>query len=166
MIIREEYIDWKSVIKQNKDEIIDALMDLGKQAYGRPQKDLYLYLDGEIEVFNNVGGNSWINNDRLVIWTTADYEYANVDDNIYTDDFIEMFKRYTDKDVDKFLQNMANDYDYDSINELIRYESGDVQRKLKELDKIAYDELITDLLNDEFDLDWANSVLRYTYEHL
>ena len=166
MIIREEYIDWKSVIKQNKDKIINALMDLGKQAYGRPQMDLYLYPNGEIKVFNNVGGNSWINDDRLVIWTTADYEYSNVDDNIYTDDFIEMFKRYTDKDVDKFLQNMANDYDYDSVNELIRYESSDVQRKLKELDKTAYNELITDLLNDEFDLDWANSVLRYTYEHL
>ncbi len=166
MIIREEYTDWKSVIEQNKDKIIDALMDLGKQAYGRPQMDLYLYPDGEIEVFNNVSGNSWINDDHLVIWTTADYEYTNVDDNIYTDDFIEIFKRYTNEDVDKFLQNMANDYDYDSVNELIRYESGDVQRKLKELDKTAYNELIADLLNDEFDYDWAISVLKYVYERL
>lgn len=165
MIICEEHIDWKSVIAQNKDKIIDALMDLGKQSYGRPQMDLYLYTDGEIEVFNNVGGNSWINDDHLVIWTTNGYEYTNVDD-IYTDEFIEIFKRYTNENVDKFLQNMANDYDYDSVNELIKYESGDVQRKLKELDRTAYNELIANLLNDEFDLDWAYSVLRYTYEHL
>ena len=166
MFIREEYVDWKSVIEKNKDKILDALIDLGKEAYGRPQMDLYLYPNGELTVFNNVGGNSWLDDDHLVIWTTAGYEDANVDDNIYTDDFIEIFKSYTNKDVDKFLQDMANEYGYDSVNDLIRYDSGDVQRKLKELDRNAYNELIANLLNDEFDLDWANSALRYTYEHL
>ena len=159
MFIREEYVDWKFVIEKNKDRIIDALIDLGKEAYGRPQMDLYLYPDGELTVFDNVGGNSWLDDDHLVIWTTAGYEFADVDDNIYTDDFIEIFKSYTDKDVDKFLQDMANEYDYDSVNDLIRYESGRVQKGLRRFDEQSYEELISDLLNDEFDYDWAESVI-------
>ena len=59
-------------------------------------------------------------------------------------------------------------YGAKSINDIYNLykDTGKDLTRTKNDYKQAYEELISDLLNDEFDLDWANSALRYTYEHL
>lgn len=60
--------DWIAIIEANRDKIKDAIIELGRDAYGRPQCDLYLYDDGTLDTFCNPGGNSWLDgNDSIVV---------------------------------------------------------------------------------------------------
>lgn len=52
------------------DEIVDLMMqhDIGLYRY---QRDVYLYIDedgnGRLEIFENVGGNNWIDDDHITV---------------------------------------------------------------------------------------------------
>lgn len=62
--MREETL--LNLIEDNYDRIIDEMMAL-HQADPRYQVDLYIYPDGRIERFTNVGGNSFLDDDHGVI---------------------------------------------------------------------------------------------------
>lgn len=75
---------------KNKDALIEAMADLLMQ-YDKDlnnyQTDVYLYLDGEgngtLEEFQNVGGNSWKNDDHITIY--SDQEHYGTMYNWYTE---------------------------------------------------------------------------------
>lgn len=52
------------------DEIIETMRELDRDA-ARFQTDIYLYIEngiGRVTTFVNVGGNSWLNDDHLLIY--------------------------------------------------------------------------------------------------
>lgn len=156
-----EKVNWADVIENNRDEIVDTLISMAKNACGRPQQDLYVYPDGSLTIFDNVGGNSWIDDNHFVVWTTKGYEYTTPEDlaGIYTEDFISNFKDYTNKDVDRILRKLADEYDYNSVDELIRYDADAVRKELIQADEIAYNDMVDDILDNLFDSNWADDVI-------
>ena len=59
------------------DELVDILKDFDKQLNGY-QTDVYFYYDsetqtGELDTFVNVGGNSWLNDDHITIYTDEEH---------------------------------------------------------------------------------------------
>lgn len=153
---------WIKIINDNYDSIADELINLVKDAPGRHQMDLYLYDDGSTEVFDNVGGNSWLNSDDcIVIWNTRGFEFTSPEElaDLDTYRFIEDFKDYTKVDVDKILKNLVSEYDYDSVDDLIINEASLVENTLINADSDAYDEMIDGIMSNLYDYEWAESII-------
>lgn len=75
---------------KNKDVLIEAMADLLMQYdkdLNKYQTDVYLYLDGEgngaLEEFQNVGGNSWKDDDHFTIY--SDHEHYDTMYDWYTE---------------------------------------------------------------------------------
>lgn len=54
---------WSAYIRENEDEILEAMYKLAK-AMNPFRIDLYLWEDGTIQEFINIGGNSWIESEE------------------------------------------------------------------------------------------------------
>lgn len=65
------------IIRQNYDKLIEAIIALEKSD-PKYQVDLYLYPDGSTDEFVNVGGNSWLNDDHIKIYS-CNHEYWDFD---------------------------------------------------------------------------------------
>lgn len=166
--------EWIDIIESNRDKLVNELIDLGKDACGSYQKDLYLWDDGRITVFDNVGGNSWINSDDyIVVWSTRGYEYDTIEDlaDIDTDDFIRILNDYTSDDVNDYvttwlyLNTDAPEY-YDTVDEYIHRESNEVRQELIKHYPEAYNDMTEDLANDIFDTNWADDIIDMRIEEL
>lgn len=171
MVIKENVNNqkWIDIIEANRDNIVDELINLAKDAPGRSQMDLYLYDDGSMEVFNNVDGNSWLNSDNyIVIWNTRGFEFTSPEElaDMDTYRFIDSFKDYTKVDVYKILKNLAAEYEYNSIKDLINDDASLVENTLINADSDAYDEMIDDIMYNLYDYEWAESVIDTKIEEL
>lgn len=72
---------------KNYDEVREALVEtIGdlEARKNRYQTDIYLYIDenghGTIDTFANVGGNSWLNDDHITIYTDREHCETKLDD--------------------------------------------------------------------------------------
>ena len=156
--------DYARLIRKYREKIVDELIELGKDAYGRYERDLYIYPDGSIEVFDNIGGNSYENNDHFVIWTTRGYEYASPTDNIYAEDLYEIFCDYTDRDkAESYFNRLLDEYECADIERLAG--EVDIEDEMQKCDETAYNEMIADILDDEFDSNWANEMVILAIEN-
>ena len=149
-------VDYAKVIENKREELVDTLTELAHDMFGTHEIDVYIYPDGEIELFDNVGGNSWIDVPHYTVWTTRGYEYASPLDNIYNDDLVEIARNYDPK-FDSYLENYRRRNDYDSVEEVIR--EADVANILAENNPNAYDEMIYDIISEDYDGNWANSII-------
>lgn len=143
-------------IIKNRAEIVEQLaallMDFDKQNNSY-QTDVYLYLNAEnqtaeIDTFVNVGGNSWLNDDHITIYTDKEH-YDDVFDwyNSETElaEFVEIPLEQLKNEVVQYLEldeEEAADYE-------LTY--SDAERYLQTVDSYmeklfkAYDEAIDDL---------------------
>ena len=154
-------IDYGALLEENRDKVADALVELAADAFGSPQMDLYIYPNGDVSVFTNVGGNSWLDTPHFVVWNTHGFEYATPTDGIYNDDLVVMFKDYAPK-FDAYLKKLATEYDYDSVKELIRSEN--IDDIMRNFDESAYDEMIADIISNDYDYSWANEIIDLAVE--
>lgn len=77
------------------------------------QTDIYLYFteDGEpyLTTFINIGGNSWLNDDHIKLWSIRPHDYIELDymGNEYTvDDLIENEPSYFEDKADAILEEL------------------------------------------------------------
>lgn len=154
-------VDWAEVIGSKRDELINTITELVHDAFGRPQTDVYIYPDGEIELFDNVGGNSWIDTPHFTVWTTRGFETASPLDSIYNDDLVDIIRSY-DKNFDSYLEEYRRRNDYDSVEEVIR--EADVAYIFAEKNPKAYDEMIYDIISEDYDANWADSIVDQAIE--
>ena len=157
--------DWIAIIEDNRDKIKDAIIELGRDAYGSVQQDLYLYDDGTLDTFSNTGGNSWLDgDDSIVVWDTNGYEYASLTDYVDYRDLIDIFKENTNKNVDAILNDLMIEYECDTLDEL-NHEI-DWDRELSKIDDDAYEKMLDDIYYGS-DLDeWANDIIDRRIEEL
>lgn len=66
-----------------RETLIETIADLETRK-NRYQTDIYLYIDenghGTIDTFANVGGNSWLNDDHITIYTDREHYETKLDD--------------------------------------------------------------------------------------
>lgn len=66
-----------------REALIESIADLETRK-NRYQTDIYLYIDenghGTIDTFANVGGNSWLNDDHITIYTDREHYETKLDD--------------------------------------------------------------------------------------
>lgn len=66
-----------------RETLIETIADLETRK-NRYQTDIYLYIDenghGTIDTFANVGGNSWLNDDHITIYTDREHCETKLDD--------------------------------------------------------------------------------------
>lgn len=55
------------IIRKHYEEIVEAAVEMEKE-WDPYQVDLYLYPDGTIDTFVNIGGNSWLNDDHITVY--------------------------------------------------------------------------------------------------
>lgn len=127
--------------------------------YDRYDK-VYLFVFGDNEIYNPENTEpDWETEDRNNADEWFDnyngFEYNIDDDMTYlsieeladwsTYDFIENFKLYTDKDVDKILDDLATEYGYISVDEMLEDNVAAIEDTLIQADEEAYEEMINDL---------------------
>lgn len=108
-----------------------------------------------------MGGNSWEDSDHFVIWSTRGYQYGSPTDGIYSEDLYKIFCDYTDK-AEPFFNRLRNDRDCETIEELNAMTN--IERWMQRCDDVAYHEMIADILDNEFDYNWANEIIDYAIE--
>lgn len=98
---------------KNYDEVVDRIAeemrDLDRRALDF-QVDIYLYIDeegnGEIDTFSNPGGNSWRNDDHIVVYSDG----PHFDDYFETeiDGELKDWDELTDDQKEEFLPEMGD----------------------------------------------------------
>ena len=162
----DENIVWSEIVEANRDKLVDELIRLGRESYGRPEIDLYLYDDGTTEDFYNPGGNSWIDGEDNIIIHMFRNEYASyLTDDVDVEEFINDFREFSD-DVDTFIAELMEEYDCENLEELNH--AVDIFDELDDYDSEAYDAVL-DLyyFSDEGQLySWANDIIDRKIEEL
>jgi hypothetical protein len=150
---RYEYIKSKSVLDSD-GFTTDYTM------YYDNDEDKYIFIFGDADIYDPYNSepdwecetereaNEWFN-------SYNGFEYNIDDDMTYlsieeladwsTYDFIENFKLYTDKDVDKILDDLATEYGYISVDEMLEDNVAAIEDTLIQADEEAYEEMINDL---------------------
>ena len=104
----KENIDWASIAEANYDKIAEVMEEvhLSDLPY---QVDIYLYPNGEVDYFSNPGGNSWLNDDHIVVarinhqyWDIPEYEY-DADGNYSPEDLSYLRETIYDE-IDTFIE--------------------------------------------------------------
>ena len=170
MIIKEyndnENIVWSEVVEANRDKLVDELIRLGRESYGRPEIDLYLYADGTTDDFSNPGGNSWIDGEDNIIIYMFRNEYASyLTDDVDIENFINDFREFSDN-VDTFIADLMEEHDCENLEELNH--AVDIFGELRDYDNEAYNAVL-DLyyFSDDAQLNsWANEVIDRKIEEL
>lgn len=109
------------------DQIVDLMMD-HEISYTRYQQDVYLYIDdagvGTVEIFANLGGNNWIDDDHITVCCLH-----------------ESTKNWTDyyNEVETIAYGLDCSYSHliDSVREWLEYDTGDHYEE----DEIGYCEV-------------------------
>lgn len=147
------------------DAIVNAKMDHDAACCGY-QEDIYLYIDdtgiGEIYIFPNVGGNSWLDDDHITVCCMSEY-VGDWTDTFTTEDAIasalDCSYEHLIESVREWMEATTGDqYDQDEIkyNDVYDY----VQAHQPILDKImdAREYVIRYECKDDYYL-WAVEVL-------
>lgn len=99
---------------KNYDELIPqiaCMMMMHDKANTSYQEDIYLYVDadgnGRVELFQNVGGNSWLDDDHYTLHCLPE-RYAS-EDQCFEDDFADYVDAATEI-LDSFLDGV-DEYD-------------------------------------------------------
>lgn len=164
----EEHHDsefWINLIESNWDSLRDAIVDLMRDASGRPQQDLYLYPDGSTTVFWNPGGNSWINDDCIVIYNTSGYEYYSDLDDIDSMDVVELFAEY-DSTIWDHLEQLRIELECDDLGELLH--EINIESELRDYNSDAYETMMNAIFDDNINYayDAADEALRSKVDSL
>ena len=71
--MNEKKTNWTDMINNNAEAIRAKVAEMIADASAgfAEQQDLYMYPDGDLHLFANPGGNSWIDDDHEVLWTCA-----------------------------------------------------------------------------------------------
>ena len=150
-------VDYGELIEKNRDKIADMLVDKAHDMFGTYEQDLYIYPDGKLSWFDNVGGNSWQNVPHYVVFSTGGYEYADATDGIYKDELLEIFKDY-DPSITKYLEKLVKQDDYyDTVDELIHGEN--IEEIICDYNNDAYNEMINDIIDNDYDYNWAYAII-------
>lgn len=156
---------WVNLIESNWDSLRDAIVELMRDASGRPEQDLYLYPDGSTTVFWNPGGNSWINDDSIVIYDTSGYEYYSDLDYMDSMDVVELFAEY-DRTIWDHLEQLRIEHECDDLNELLH--EINIESEIRDYNSNAYETLMNDLFDENINyaIDAADEALRSTVDSL
>ena len=146
-----------------RDEFIDILKQFDKEM-NPYQTDVYLYIDedtntGEFSLYTNVGGNSWLDDDHIVVYSdkpsyTDIFDYFNELD--YTADTLGLT---VDELREEAYQTMDQDwYDFDDVgyHEVIDYIK--TRDDYMDILNAEYDRAIDDEFNDVY-AERADSIL-------
>lgn len=156
---------WIDLIESNWDALRDAIVDLMRDASGRPQQDLYLHPDGSTTVFWNPGGNSWINDDSIVIYNTRGYEYYSDLDDMDSMDIVEWFAEY-DSTIRDHLEQLRIEHECDDLSELLH--EIDIESEIRDYNSDAYETMMNAIFDENINYayDAADEALRSTVESL
>ncbi len=101
------------LIRKHYDEIIKAIVDL-ELACAEYEVDIYLYPDGEIYGFENIGGNSWLNDDHILVYKHKARQYEDEDIEAYKEAEQWLLDSIVD-DATGYLDDVIKQYEYDEI---------------------------------------------------
>ncbi len=109
-------VDWAQVAEDNYDKIADVMEKVHLQNLPYPV-DIYLYPNGEVSEFENVGRNSWLDDDHVVVatidhsfWEIPEWEFdANGN---YSPENIDDLRRSIYDDIDQFIETAEHDKEF------------------------------------------------------
>lgn len=109
-------VDWAQVARDNYDKIEEVMEDVHLQNFPY-QVDIYLYPDGEVDYFENVGGNSWLNDDHKVVarinhqyWDLPDLEFD--DNGNYSPEDMDYLREVIRNEIDGFIETAEREKKY------------------------------------------------------
>lgn len=109
-------VDWAQVARDNYDKIAEVMEDIHLQNLPY-QVDIYLYPDGEVDYFENVGGNSWLNDDHKVVarinhqyWDLPDWEFD--DNGNYSPEDMDYLREVIRNEIDGFIETAEREKKY------------------------------------------------------
>lgn len=111
-----DLIDWAKVAEDNYDKIANLMERVHLQNPQYPV-DIYLYPNGEVSEFENVGRNSWLDDDHVVV-TTIDHSFWDIpewefdEDGNYSPDNIDNLRRSIYDDIDQFIETAERDKEF------------------------------------------------------
>ena len=101
-------IKWSVVAKENYEKLAELMkkVHLGNYPF---QIDIYLYPDGSVDDFVNVGGNSWLNDDHITVarinhehWDIPEWEFDK--EGNYSPQDMDYLMAIIHDDIDGFIE--------------------------------------------------------------